>query len=87
MCIKGKLRLGEGGYLVYCPGCEKHHFIDQRWRFDGNFDEPTFSPSILVAPNDLRRRCHSYIFKGKWQFLRDSCHRLAGQTVPIEDVD
>ena len=27
--------------------------------------------------------CHSFIRNGQWQFLSDSAHRLAGQTVPM----
>jgi hypothetical protein len=53
---KGKLRITEDGMLVfYCPGCKQMHRIyvnkpnSPRWDFNGNYDKPTFSPSILVT--------------------------------------
>jgi len=56
---KGKLRIIEDGMVAfYCPGCEEHHYVhiksdgfgDNRpiWVFNGNYDKPTFTPSILV---------------------------------------
>ena len=62
-------------------------------------ESPTFTPSILVSypanPNALEefkewrteRRCHSFVKDGMIQFLADSTHKLAGQTVPIPDWD
>lgn len=31
----------------------------------------------------VERRCHSFVRDGQWQFLSDSTHPLAGQTVPM----
>jgi len=33
---------------VMCPGCKHYHVFDQRWTFNGDFDKPTFTPSMLV---------------------------------------
>lgn len=30
--------------------------------------------------------CHSFLHAGQWQFLSDSAHELAGQTVPMEPL-
>lgn len=30
--------------------------------------------------------CHSFLHNGQWQFLGDSAHHLAGQTVPMVDL-
>ncbi len=30
--------------------------------------------------------CHSFLRSGEWQFLTDSTHDLAGQTVPAVDL-
>ncbi|WP_036292055.1 DUF6527 family protein [Methylosinus sp. PW1] len=42
------------GFL--CPACGCLHFVDHRWSFAGDYDRPTFSPSIRVngvaAPTD-----------------------------------
>ena len=70
------------------------------WGWNGSTDSPTFSPSIKVtmgpkpdpithlakkgAPN---RICHSFIKDGVWEFLSDCWHDLAGQKIPMEDVD
>lgn len=55
MGARGKLRRLEGGRVAFmCPGCRELHQVavagDARpaWDFNGDFDRPTFSPSILV---------------------------------------
>ena len=68
------------------------------WEWDGNMDAPTFSPSLLVQnsrffepgePADGARQwlgsgtCHSFLRAGRWEFLGDSGHHLAGQTVDL----
>ncbi|MRG87016.1 DUF6527 family protein [Salinibacillus xinjiangensis] len=35
-------------YLFYCEGCENCHGINDSWSFNGDYDNPTFSPSVLV---------------------------------------
>jgi hypothetical protein len=46
---KGVLRIIEGGQIgFWCPGCKTMHVVDSGWTFDGNYDRPTFSPSVLV---------------------------------------
>lgn len=46
---RGVLRVIEGGsYGFWCPGCETMHVVDSGWTFNGNFDRPTFNPSVLV---------------------------------------
>ncbi len=50
------LRKGEGGFLIWCPGCAGAHYIavekplanGARWSFNGNPDLPTFNPSLLI---------------------------------------
>ena len=50
MAALGKLlRTLEGGLIAFwCPGCDEGHHVNSRWKFNGNADAPTFSPSILV---------------------------------------
>lgn len=52
---KGKLRILEDGMVAFwCPGCEQYHgiYVDRAehpvWSFNGNYEKPTFSPSILI---------------------------------------
>lgn len=69
------------------------------WGFNGNMDAPTLTPSVLVTYNgpdagqvdaDGFRAppaiCHSYVTDGRIQFLGDSTHHLAGQTVPLPEI-
>lgn len=81
----------------WCPGCEgDHHVWTDRWGYNGNPNKPTFTPSILVEYNgpdagqmdeDGHRApyaaCHSFVTDGRIQFLGDSTHALAGQTVDL----
>jgi len=67
-----------------------------RWDWNGDPARPTFSPSLLVrtgravTPTALEWEegdpplvCHSFIRDGRIQFLEDSAHHLAGQTVDL----
>ena len=52
---KGKLRILQDGLITFwCKGCQTYHGvnIDQSkspcWGFNGDYDNPTFTPSILV---------------------------------------
>lgn len=76
-----------GGYAIYCPGCKHHHLFDSRWTFNGNFESPTFTPSMLVNKDNPKSRCHSFVTDGRIQFLNDCHHELAGKTVELEDAD
>lgn len=70
-----------------------------RWDWNGDVDRPTFSPSILVRtgravdptfkpePGDPPEVCHSFVTDGRIQFLTDSTHDLAGQTVDLPPFD
>lgn len=82
----------EDGHLAYCSGCKQSHLIPSRWRFNGNLEKPTFSPSLLINiefsdTNKPKHTCHSFIVDGKWQYCSDSTHELAGRTVEMEDAD
>lgn len=65
------------------------------WTFNGDYERPTFKPSILVKGTDwdgkvpgqgiTRTVCHSFVTDGRIQFLGDCTHSLAGQTVDLPD--
>ena len=51
---KGKLRIAQHGRLTFwCPGCNEPHGVVLSpyggWTFNGNYDRPTFRPSVLVT--------------------------------------
>jgi hypothetical protein len=89
--------------MHWCPGCDQPHGITIEggppiWTFDGNYDAPTFSPSILCfvthttddddkpLPVPVRETlCHYFIKAGMIEFCGDSPHKLKGQTVPLPD--
>jgi len=79
-------------FLFACPGCGFDHWFKTtggapRWTWNGSFDRPTLSPSLLVTTPTPGRRCHSFIRDGRIQFLRDCDHALAGQTVDLPEID
>lgn len=50
MSARGVLRIMEGELLgFWCPGCKHMHALTSGWQFNGNFDRPTFTPSVLVT--------------------------------------
>lgn len=86
------------GFLFWCPGCEAHHEVSveqanergARWTYDGNAAAPTFTPSVVTswldADGKVKARCHLFVRAGRLEFLPDSTHRLAGQTVDMEPL-
>ena len=82
---------------IWCPGCADLlkdaglHAIPvapvgaefgPTWTWDGTLDAPDLSPSIRTLLGE-GRVCHSFLKAGQWEFLTDSTHSLAGQTVPM----
>lgn len=75
-------------YVFHCPGCQYGHpfeVCESGWKWNGSFDTPTFTPSLLVNMHAPEHRCHSFVTEGTIQFLSDCWHSLAGQTVDIPD--
>jgi hypothetical protein len=79
-------------YAFHCPPCGFLHSFDARWTFNGDFDRPTFSPSLLnttpnkPAPPGVVERCHLHVRDGKIQYCGDCSHEMSGQTIEMEDV-
>lgn len=87
---------------VWCPGCDDAHRFEivgedgshpdraDCWTWDGNLEAPTFAASMLVrwtwGTPPVDKVCHSFVRAGAWEFLGDSTHALAGQTVPMVPV-
>lgn len=77
-----------GAYMFWCPGCVTHHSYDvSRWTFNGNFEKPTFSPSLLINQHDPKTRCHLFVREGKIEYCSDCHHELAGKTIDMEPMD
>lgn len=77
-----------GLYMFWCPGCKENHaYTKGRWEFNGDFEKPTFRPSLLYGKDGERTRCHIFVTDGKIQYLSDCDHELAGQTIEMEDAE
>jgi hypothetical protein len=83
----------EGILVHWCPACKSVHQIHVKdrnhsgavWTWDGQFESPTFSPSIKVTLYS-GGICHYYIKQGKIEYSGDCTHSLAGQTVDLPDL-
>jgi hypothetical protein len=94
------------GILYFnCPGCNEQHPvyvegiykpsfssapIKSYWNWNGDMDNPTFNPSLLVNWVDRKTNknmvCHSFIKDGMIQFLSDCTHELVNQTVELLEL-
>ena len=88
----------------YCPACETMHgfaYITPQkngaiWTFDGDFEQPTFTPSMHIKagpwPEDCREKgneydvCHYFLTNGVINYLTDCTHKYAGQQILLTDV-
>ncbi len=58
------------------------------WSWNGDTEKPTLKPSILTkGGEDFKVICHSWVNDGKIQFLADSTHEFAGQTVDLLEIE
>lgn len=74
--------------VFHCPGCRCTHQIKlPQWTFNGDYERPTFSPSILYNPDVEKHRCHFFVRNGRIEYLSDCHHSLAGQTVDMVPFD
>ena len=77
----------EHSFRVDLDGHGKHTSV---WEFNGDYDSPTFSPSMLANKDRMQEHhpiCHSFLRDGIWQFLGDCTHEMAGQHVPMIPPD
>ena len=73
-------------YIFWCPACQEQHTFDVRdgqWEFNGDWDKPTFQPSLNLLPHG--GRCHLFVKDGIIEFLGDCHHHLRGKDVPMVD--
>lgn len=79
------------------PGHVQAQDVNQapHWGFNGDFERPTFTPSILSRWEEWQGEgvppkqhiCHSFVTDGRIQFLADCTHALAGQTVDLPELE
>jgi hypothetical protein len=54
------------------------------WTWNGDTEKPTLRPSVLTTGEWLH--CHTWVTDGQAQFLADTTHGLAGQTIDMLDI-
>jgi hypothetical protein len=82
------------GWRYRCPGCQDMHLLSG-WTFNGDLENPTFTPSVLAYPHEKLTdddktvikapRCHHFVTAGRIHYLSDCTHALKGQTVDMSD--
>lgn len=65
------------------PTFTPSYLTTSRWPVGATNKNP--APKGYSGPYE-ERRCHSYVTDGQIQFLADSTHKLAGQTVEMPDI-
>lgn len=55
------------------------------WSWNGDTEKPTLKPSIVTR--DGEHSCHTWVNDGMAIFLKDCTHELAGQTLPLLEVE
>lgn len=73
------------GHLIYCPACKRSHLFGTEWKFNGDFDEPTFNPSLNIESERSPRRCHFFVRDGIIDYCGDSTHAFRGKAIYMED--
>lgn len=83
-------------FWFYCPGCERTHpytigpqlngYGSARWQFNGDFEKPTFTPSLLWNPDHPKGRCHLHLTDGIIQFCNDCYHSMNGRKIDCPDI-
>lgn len=89
--VSSKLRRSTDGYTWYCPACDEPHPLPDGWSFDGNLEQPTFSPSFRHSGK--QRIIVNGLWTGEWlrndnnEALDWVCHYIvtAGQVAYCGD--
>jgi len=83
---------GHPDFMFWCPACKCGHGVwttntkGANWTFDGNFEAPTFSPSLLIHHGkDGKEICHVVVSAGVINYCSDCTHEFKGRSVPMEE--
>jgi hypothetical protein len=81
---------GDGYWRMRDPGGSVHGELlipmDGRWKFNGDFENPTFTPSMKETwsdPEGKQHVNHFIVTAGSVAFCGDCTHSLAGKTLPL----
>ena len=107
---KAKLyHYGKGIIVIKCPANHFHYIYTEtlnrqrhKWKFNGDFEKPTFSPSINERTGyfvdkkckgddkwlkENSYHCHFIVTNGMIHFCGDCSHDLKNQTLPLPEVE
>ena len=89
-------------YLHWCQGCGHGHTYPtghanskHNWGFNGNFEKPSFTPSMLFfvpagryGDPDMPQRtiCHYFVTDGEIRYCKDSPHKFSGQNLSLQPI-
>jgi len=93
----------KGTIKIKCPAGHLHFIntkvpnqLNAQWSFNGDFEKPTFSPSIrektgyYVNPESADKGsshiCHFTVTEGKIHFYDDCTHELKNQTLDLLEL-
>lgn len=81
------------GYYFDCPGCDHAHIFytgnttGPNWKFNGDVNNPTFTPSLMNDKDRPERRCHLIMTDGKINYCNDCYHDLSGKTIEMGNIE
>lgn len=81
--MSNRLERVEGGYRHWCPGCSRSHILPDRWEFNGDMDNPSFTPSFRHSWGN-GKVCHYHLTNGELRFYTDSTHSMGGVVAKLE---
>jgi hypothetical protein len=78
-------------WAAWCPACKQLHTWRTgtwapgvpTWKFDGNLEKPTFSPSLRYLTGT---KCHLTLTNGIIEYHTDCPHSMAGLKIPLIDI-
>ncbi len=93
MQVSEILRRGRksGAHSHWCPACSELHILPPSWKFNGDIEKPTFTPSFKHSwrqggDEPAMKVCHYFITAGQILYCGDCTHAMSGQTVDIPSL-
>lgn len=74
-----------------CPGCNKMHKMDKRWKISGTLKKPTVYPKLKTVSLDVRNgnkiNCFLEIKDGMLIYDDEfTTHKFKGKTIPMVSI-
>jgi len=87
----------EGGgchFYFWCPGCKRVQLFNvgqtnsngAKWDFNGNFECPSFTPSLRYVGGPTGTLCHVVLTDGILNYCNDNPHACNNQKIPLPKI-